>query len=93
MFDDDEPIGKGSAKVWVLPKQLAATNPCTYWIRISWGWDPSNPNKQYELFLAPGKKFNWDKAHAYGFAKRVYAYNDLRSVPKCIKKNGGWVAP
>jgi len=122
-YDDDRPIGKGSAKVWVLHNQLAATNPCTYWVTFSWNFDPANPAREDVLFLAPGKKFNWDKAHAphgfsfpsadewsgagllkgkyvcrypfftYGFAKRVYAYNDVRPVPKCVSKNGGWAAP
>ena len=119
--NDDEPIGKGWAKIWVLPEQVAITNPCTWWVKIEWGWDPANPNHQHVLFLAPGKKFNWDKAHAlgglkfpldrldaslmrsylvcrypfftYGYAKRVYAYDDARSVPKCVNKNGGWVKP
>ena len=120
-FDDDRPIGKGSAKIWVLPEQLAMTNPCTWWVMVSWGWDPANPNHQHVLYLAPGKKFNWDKAHAlgglkfplrdwdfslmrsryicrypfftYGYAKRVYAYDDARSVPKCVNEDGGWVKP
>lgn len=121
-FDDGKPIGKGRAKVWVLPDRLAAKNPCTYWIKIGWGYPRTDPDNQYVLFLAPGKKFNWDAAHApggfsfprvndwgaqllkgkyvcrypfyrYGFAKRVYAHNDVRSVPKCVNKNGAWVKP
>jgi len=120
-YDDDEPIGKGSAKVWVFPEQVAVTNPCHYWINFTWGWQPTDPHRQHVLFVAPGKKFNWDAAHArgglrfpledwdatllkgkyvcrypfytYAYAKRVYAYNDARSVPKCLNKNGMWLAP
>jgi hypothetical protein len=120
-YDDDRPIGKGSAKIWVFPDQLAVTNPCTYWVKFTWGWDPSDPYRQHEIFVAPGKKFNWDAAHAlgglkfplehwdatllkgkyvcrypfytYAYAKRVYAYNDARPVPKCVERNGSWLAP
>lgn len=120
-FDDNKPIGKGSAKIWVFPKQVAITNPCTWWVNFTWGWDPAEPNRDHRIFVAPGKKFNWDKAHAlgglkfpledwdatllkgkyvcrypfltYGYAKRIYAYNDARSVPKCVNKNGSWVKP
>ena len=61
--DDDKRIGKGSAKVWVVSgEQLAATNPCTYPLMIHWWFGDSA--RENVIAVAPGKKFNWDAAHA-----------------------------
>jgi hypothetical protein len=91
---------------------LAAVNPCREWLEISWGGDPNRPKPEFSsLFLAPGKKFNWDEwqiskyradtpvwytgytelvspkqvcaPKSYNFAKKVYKYNDVRSVGDC----------
>jgi hypothetical protein len=59
-----------SAKVWFQYQNrdmtapvvlMAAKNPCKTWIAIYW----HNPDRSIysRVFLAPGKKFNWDQAH------------------------------
>ncbi len=42
-------------------ERLAAENPCTKWLEISWGESAfgEGDNDFSSVFLAPGKKFNW----------------------------------